>query len=45
MKVRWWILFFPVVSVIVLSLLVKQHAAKAARSHEVAPPPVAAGSK
>jgi hypothetical protein len=44
MKVRWWILFFPVVSVILLSLLVKQHAGKAARSHEAAPA-VAAGSR
>jgi hypothetical protein len=44
MKVRWWILFFPVASVIVLSLLVKQQAAKAARSHE-AVPTVAAGSR
>jgi hypothetical protein len=33
MKVRWLILFFPVVSVIVLTLLVKQHAAKAAPQH------------
>src|SRR5580658_1994125 len=30
MKIRWLILFFPVVSVVVLSLLVKEHAAKAA---------------
>jgi hypothetical protein len=30
MKIRWMIVFFPVVSVIVLSLLVKEHAAKAA---------------
>ena len=30
MKIRWMILFFPVVSVIVLSLLVQQHAARAA---------------
>jgi hypothetical protein len=30
MKIRWMILFFPVVSVIVLSLAVMQHAAKAA---------------
>jgi hypothetical protein len=30
MKIRWLILFFPVVSVIVLSLAVMQHAAKAA---------------
>ena len=45
MKVWWWILFFPLVSVIVLSLLVKQHAAKPGRSREAAPPAVAAGSK
>ena len=30
MKIRWVIVLFPVVSVIVLSLLVKEHAAKAA---------------
>ena len=30
MKIRWVILFFPVVSVVVLSLAVMQHAAKAA---------------
>jgi hypothetical protein len=30
MKIRWLILFFPVVSVIVLSLLVQHHAARAA---------------
>jgi hypothetical protein len=30
MKIRWVILFFPLVSVIVLSLVVMQHAAKAA---------------
>ena len=30
MKIRWVILLFPVVSVVVLSLLVKEHAAKAA---------------
>ena len=30
MKIRWVILLFPVVSVIALSLLVKEHAAKAA---------------
>lgn len=45
MKVRWWILFFPLVSVIVVSLLVERHAAKAARSHEAAHAPVATGSK
>jgi len=45
MKVRWWILFFPVVSVIVLSLLVEHHAAKSARSHDVARPAVGEGSK
>ena len=33
MKIRWMILFFPVVSVVVLSLLVQQHAAKAAAPH------------
>src|ERR1700685_1189489 len=30
MKIRWLILFFPVVSVVVLSLAVMQHSAKAA---------------
>jgi hypothetical protein len=30
MKIRWMILFFPAVSVVVISLLVNQHAAKAA---------------
>ncbi|MFZ0276236.1 MAG: hypothetical protein WA254_21635 [Candidatus Sulfotelmatobacter sp.] len=45
MKVRWWILFFPVISVIVLSLLVEHHAAKASRSHDVARPAVGADSK
>ena len=30
MKIRWIILFFPLVSVIVLSLAVQQRAAKAA---------------
>jgi len=30
MKIRWVIVLFPVVSVVVLSLLVKEHAAKAA---------------
>ena len=30
MKIRWMILFFPVVSVVVLSLLVQNHAARAA---------------
>jgi hypothetical protein len=44
MKVRWLILFFPVVSVIVLSLLVKQHAAKAT-SRQAAPPASVAASK
>ncbi len=44
MKIRWLILFFPVVSVIVLSLLVKQHAAKAAPVPG-GRPAVAAGSK
>jgi len=29
MKIRWIILFFPLLSVIVLSLAVQQHAAKA----------------
>jgi hypothetical protein len=42
MKIRWMIVFFPVVSVIVLSLLVKEHAAKAAT--QGAPNPVAAPS-
>ena len=42
MKIRWMIVFFPVVSVIVLSLLVKEHAAKAAT--QGAPSPVAAPS-
>jgi len=42
MKVRWLILFFPVVSVIVLSLLVKQHAAKATPRQAAPPAPVAA---
>src|SRR5271170_2291095 len=39
MKIRWFILFFPVVSVVVLSLAVMQHKAKAA-----APQMAAAGS-
>jgi Peptidase family M1 domain len=30
MKIRWLILFFPLVSVVVLSIVVQQHAAKAA---------------
>jgi len=30
MKIRWMILFFPVLSVVVISLLVKEHAARAA---------------
>jgi hypothetical protein len=42
MKIRWLILFFPLVSVIVLSLLVKQHAAKAAPPQGARPAPVAA---
>jgi hypothetical protein len=42
MKIRWLILFFPVVSVIVLSLLVKQHAAKATPRQAAPPAPVAA---
>jgi hypothetical protein len=41
-KIRWLILFFPVVSVIVLSLLVKQHAAKTAPPQGAGPAPVAA---
>ena len=45
MKVGWWILFFPLVSVIVLSLLVEHHAAKSALPHQAASPAVAAGSK
>jgi len=36
MKIRWMILFFPVVSVIVLSLAVMQHAAKAAAPQQPA---------
>jgi hypothetical protein len=35
MKIRWMILLFPVVSVVVLSLLVQQHAAKAAAPQAV----------
>ena len=42
MKIRWLILFFPLVSVIVLSLLVKQHAAKVASPQGARPAPVAA---
>jgi hypothetical protein len=41
-KIRWFILFFPVVSVIALSLLVKQHAAKATPRQAAPPAPVAA---
>jgi hypothetical protein len=41
MKMRWMILFFPVVSVIVLSLAVKQHAAKAATPQGTAAAPMA----
>src|ERR1700730_17549617 len=48
MKIRWIILFFPVVSVVVLSLAVMQHNAKAAAPQgagagpaiEIAPAPV-----
>jgi hypothetical protein len=36
MKIRWIILFFPVVSIIVLSLAVMQHAAKASPSARAA---------
>jgi hypothetical protein len=43
MKSRWIIVFFPVVSVIVLSLLVKEHAANAA-SPQAAPAAVTAPS-
>jgi hypothetical protein len=35
MKVRWLILFFPLVSVVVLSIAVRQHAAKTASPHAV----------
>jgi Peptidase family M1 domain len=38
MKIRWMILFFPVVSVVVISLLVKEHAARAASAETVAAP-------
>jgi hypothetical protein len=38
MKIRWMILFFPLVSVIVLSLAVMQHAAKAAPAPVLAAP-------
>jgi Peptidase family M1 domain len=38
MKIRWMILFFPVVSVVVISLLVKEHAARAASPETVAAP-------
>src|SRR5580700_2995833 len=38
MKFRWMILFFPVVSVVVISLLVKEHAARAASAETVAAP-------
>ncbi len=42
MKIRWMILFFPLVSVIVLSLAVRQHAANAAPPQRT---PVAAAAK
>jgi hypothetical protein len=38
MKIRWMILFFPVVSVVVISLLVKEHAARAASPETAAAP-------
>jgi hypothetical protein len=38
MKFRWMILCFPVVSVVVISLLVKEHAARAASAETVAAP-------
>jgi hypothetical protein len=47
MKIRWMIVFFPVVSVIVLSLVVQQHAAKGAapqRTASVASPSVSSGA-
>ena len=47
MKIRWMIVFFPVVSVILLSLAVQQHAAKAAapqRAASVASPSVSSGA-
>ncbi|MGA8270148.1 MAG: M1 family metallopeptidase [Candidatus Sulfotelmatobacter sp.] len=47
MKIRWMIVFFPVVSVIVLSLVVQQHVAKAAapqRAASVASPKVSSGA-
>jgi hypothetical protein len=40
MKIRWMILFFPVLSVVVISLVVKEHAARAA-ALQGAPSPVA----
>ena len=48
MKIRWMIVFFPVVSVIVLSLVVQQHAAKGAapqRTASVASPSVSSGAR
>jgi hypothetical protein len=42
MKIRWMIVFLPVVSVIVISLLVKEHAAKAATAQAQASPAKAA---
>src|SRR5271170_3898719 len=41
MKTRWLILFFPVFSVVVLSLAVMQHNAKAAGPQATAAPPMA----
>jgi hypothetical protein len=42
MKIRWMIVFFPVVSVIVLSIAVQRHAAKAALTQDV---PTASAAK
>ncbi|MGA8438702.1 MAG: M1 family metallopeptidase [Candidatus Sulfotelmatobacter sp.] len=38
MKIRWVILFLPIVSVVVISLLVKEHAARTASPQTVAAP-------
>ena len=38
MKIRWMILFFPVVSVVVISMLVKEHGAKASSPQAIAAP-------
>src|SRR5271166_5851464 len=38
MKIRWMILFFPVVSVVIISVLVKEHGANAASPQTVAAP-------